>query len=75
METLELLIIAPILYIVLILSIRGWNDSLDKAYSDAEMKASILLGLGQTNEAMAVMDKAMNDLRRFKIRKVLGVKV
>ena len=75
METLELMLIAPILYIVLKLSIRAWNDSLDSAYNEAQVKASILLGSGQRNEANEVMDRALSDLRRFRIRKVLGFKI
>lgn len=75
METLELAMIGPILYIVLKLSIREWNRSVDSAYNEAQHTASVLLGQGQKVEAMQVMDKALSDYKRFTIRKVLGVKI
>ena len=74
MELLELIMIGPILYLVLRLTIKEWNRSVDSAYNDAQLKASCLLGLGQKVEAMQVMDKALSDYKRFRIRKVLGVK-
>lgn len=75
METLELIMIGPILYIVLKLSIREWNRSVDSAYNDAQLEASKLLGQGQKVEANLVMERALIDYKRFTIRKVLGVKV
>lgn len=75
MELLELIMIGPILYLVLRLTIKEWNATLDRAYSDAQLEASILLGSGQKVEAMQVMDKALSDYKRFRIRKVLGVKI
>lgn len=75
MEFLELMIIAPILYVVFKVFIKLWNSDVEKAYSDAQVKASYLLGDGQRVEANLVMERALIDYKRSKVRKVLGFKV
>lgn len=75
METLELMLIGPIAYLVIRGFIKLWNDSVEQAYKDAENEASILLGQGQKVEAMAVMDRALIDYKRYIIRKVFGIKL
>jgi hypothetical protein len=75
METLELMLIAPITYLVFKGFIKLWNSSVEQAYKEAELTASILLGSGQKVEANLVMERALIDYKRSIIRKVLGVKI
>lgn len=75
METLDYLIIAPILYVVLKVLVKLWNSDVEQAYNDAQLKASYLLGQGQKVEASRVMELALVAYKRSKIRKVMGFKI
>lgn len=75
MELLETLMIGPMLYVVLLVFVKTWNSEVDKEYNRAQLIASILLGQGQKVEASQIMDRALSEYKRLRIRKVLGYKV
>lgn len=75
MDWLEYMILAPIAYIVLTAIIHVWNEDVDTRYDKAKNLSELLMGEGKHYEAKLLMERALIDYKRSKIRKVLGVKV
>lgn len=70
----EYLMIAPILYLILWVSIRLNNENADSAYARAKHEASILLADGCRDDAMDLMDRAAVQHSRFYVRRFMGIK-